>query len=209
MKRQTQFPYRAVARDGAAKASDSLGASDELHLFSLAEDGIGCVAGIGRSRIDISRAQFPEHVHPHCLEIHYCLRGSLVFEAEGETYRSLPGHVFLTQPKDRHHLVERERGQRHFWLLFRFPSSHCDGVLDLPMKESRLLCSRLAGIRRRLFPGDASLRGLFQEVFDLCETEPRGAFRTLELKVLVLRILLVLLRSAEQAPVSGSVPTWW
>ena len=199
MKRQPQFPYRAVAREGAAKASDRLGASDELHLFSLAEDGIGCVAGIGRSRIDISRAQFPEHVHPHCLEIHYCLRGSLVFEAEGETYRSLPGHVFLTQPKDRHHLVERERGQRHFWLLFRFPSSHGGGVLDLPMKESRLLCSRLAGIRRRLFPVDASLRGLFQEVFDLCETEPRGAFRTLELKALVLRILLVLLRSAEQA----------
>ena len=113
MKRQPQFPYRAVAREGAAKASDSLGASDELHLFSLAEDGIGCVAGIGRSRIDISRAQFPEHVHPHCLEIHYCLRGSLVFRAEGETYRCLPGHVFLTQPRDRHHLVERERGQRH------------------------------------------------------------------------------------------------
>ena len=43
------------------------------------------------------------------------------------------------------------------------------------------------------------MRGLFQEVFDLCETEPRGAFRTLELKALVLRILLVLLRSAEQA----------
>ena len=135
MKRQPLFPYRAIASEGAAKASDSLGASDELHLFSLVEDGIGCVAGIGRSRIDISRAQFPEHVHPHCLEIHYCLRGSLVFKAEGETYRCLPGHVFLTQPKDRHHLVERERGQRHFWLLFRFPSSHGGGVLDLPIKE--------------------------------------------------------------------------
>lgn len=196
MKNSPQFPYRAIVHDG--KTSDSLGASNEICLFSLAEDGIGCIAGIGRSRIDLSRAQFPEHVHPRCMEIHYCLRGSLVFQAEGETYHCLPGHVFLTQPKDRHRLVERQRGQRHIWLLFRFPSSYKDTVLDLPTEESRLLCHRLAGIRCRLFPADAALRDLFQKVFDLCECEPRGMFRTLVLKSLVLRILLVILRSAER-----------
>lgn len=198
MKRPPQFPYRALTSEGEAKTSDGLGASDELRLFSLAEDGIGCVAGIGRSRIDLSRARFPGHVHPHCTEIHYCLRGSLVFQAEGETYRCMPGHVFLTQPKDRHHLVERQRGQRHFWLLFKFPSRRDESVLDLPLDESRLLCSRLAGIRSRLFAADAALRDLFQEVFDICESEPRGVFRTIVLKSLIMRILLVILRSAER-----------
>ena len=198
MKRPPQFPYRAITREGEAKTSDGLGASDELRLFSLAEDGIGCVAGIGRSHIDLTRAHFPEHVHPHCIEIHYCLRGSLVFRAEGETYRCMPGHVFLTQPKDRHHLVERQRGQRHIWLLFKFPSRRDESVLGLPLGESRLLCRRLAGICSRLFAADAALRDLFQEVFDICESVPRGMFRTIALKSLVLRILLVILRSAER-----------
>ena len=197
MKRSPQFPYRAIVHEGVAETSDSLGASDEINIFSLVEDGIGCVAGIGRSRIDLSRAHFPEHVHPHCLEIHYCLRGSLVFKAEGETYRCMPGHVFLTQPKDRHHLVERQRGQRHIWLLFRFPTTRDGNILDLPSNESRLLCRRLAGIRNRIFPADAALRDLFQEVFDICESEPRGLFRTIVLKSLIMRILLVILRSAE------------
>jgi AraC-like DNA-binding protein len=109
----------------------------------------------------------------------------------------MPGHIFLTQPKDRHHLVERQRGQRHFWLLFKFPSRHDGPVLDLPAKESALLCRRLACIRRRLFPADASLRDLFQELFDLY-SEPRDRFRTIELKSLILRILLVILRCAER-----------
>ena len=196
MQHAPEFPYRAVDGGDGEKMTCPLGHSDEMHLFSLAPDGIACVAGIGRSRINLSRAHFPQHVHPRCLEMHYCLRGSLVFHAEGRDYRCMPGHIFLTQPKDRHHLVERQRGQRHFWLLFKFPSRRDGPVLDLPAKESALLCHRLAGIRRRLFPADASLRDLFQELFDLY-SEPRDRFRTIELKSLILRILLVILRCAE------------
>ena len=197
MQHAPEFPYRAVDGGDGEKMTCPLGHSDEMHLFSLAPDGIACVAGIGRSRINLSRAHFPQHVHPCCLEMHYCLRGSLVFHAEGRDYRCMPGHIFLTQPKDRHHLVERQRGQRHFWLLFKFPSRHDGPVLDLPAKESALLCHRLAGIRRRLFPADASLRDLFQELFALY-SEPRNRFRTIELKSLILRILLVILRCAER-----------
>ena len=197
MRPAPEFTYRVVGEKVGKETTSSLGRSEEMHLFSLASDGLDCVAGIGRSRINVSRAHFPQHIHPHCLEMHYCLRGSLVFQAEGQEYRCMPGQVFLTQPKDRHHLVERQRGQRHFWLLFRFPSRHGGTILDLPAKESSLLCRRLAGIRRRLFPADASLRDLFQKVFDLCD-EPRCAFRDLELKSLILRILLVVLRCAER-----------
>lgn len=198
MKTSAEFPYRAVSGGAGRKVSDSLGASEEVRIVSLAPDGLACIAGVGQSRILLSRARLPLHVHPGCIEVHLCLRGSLTFATRDGEIRCLPGHIFLTQPNDPHRLVERKRGQRHYWLLFRFPGRNGAPILGLAPKESALLCRRLAGIDRRLFPADARLKSLFQELLAVCDAEPRGVFRTLRLKSVALTILLALLASAER-----------
>ncbi len=199
MGRNQEFPYRLVGKGAAKSSSSSLGASDEIRLVSLAPDGLECIVGVGRSQISLNRVSFPEHEHPGCIELHFCLRGSLVFSAGGETFRCLPGDIFLTQPDMAHHLVERKRGQRHFWMMFRFPKRGDAPILGLDARESALLCRRLAAIRHCRFRGDERLRTLFQNIFDICEAEPRrGTLRTIRLKAVVLDLLLVVMDCAER-----------
>ena len=188
-----------IIGEGAPKDSySSLGASDEIELFSLVPDGLDCIAGVGRSHINFSRVNFPEHRHPNCIEIHYCLRGSLTFAVGRKTYRCMPGDVFLTQPKTPHRLIERKRGQRHYWILFRFPKHRGETVLGLTPEESDLFCDRIAAIDRKRFAADDRLRVLFQELFTICDNEPRDAFRTIKLKSVALTVLLTIIDCAEQ-----------
>lgn len=198
MNDKPEFPYAKAGRRRAGSSKSNLGASNEMHLFSLAQDGLECIAGVGQSHINFLRANFPMHVHPGCIEVHYCLRGSLTFATESGEFRCMPGDVFLTQPKVAHHLVERRRGQRHFWLLFKYPARRGTPVLGLSQKESDLLCRRLAAIDKCRFPADSRLKQLFQNLFAVCNTEPRGAFRTIKLKSIALMILLVIIACAER-----------
>ena len=199
MNPQPEFPYKKVSEDSALRETSNLGASDELHLFSLAQDGLECIAGVGRSHINFLRANFPMHIHPGCIEMHYCLRGSLTFATEAGEFRCMPGDVFLTQPKVAHHLVERHRGQRHFWMLFKYPKRGDAPVLGLSRKESDMLCRRLAAIERCHFHADTRLRQLFQTLFTICDSEPRSAFRSIKLKSIALMILLVIISCAERS----------
>ena len=202
MNAKSEFPYIKVGRRQGRAATSNLGASDELHLFSLAPDGLDCVAGVGQSHINFQRANFPMHIHPGCIEVHYCLRGSLTFATEAGESRCMPGDVFLTQPKVAHHLVERRRGQRHFWLLFKYPKRGDAPVLGLSKKESDLLCRRMAAIERCRFPADSRLKQLFQSLFTVCDKEPRSQFRSIKLKSIALMILLVIIACAEQSDVA-------
>lgn len=198
MHSKLEFPYRVVGVNVGRKSHSSLGLSSEINLFSLASDGLGCIVGVGRSNIALTRAKFPMHVHPGCMEIHYCLRGSLTFATDEGEFRCMPGEIFLTQPTTPHRLVERKRGQRHIWLLFKFPARREEPILGLAPHESALMCRRLAKIDRNLFPADPRLRSLFQNLFDTCDNDPRGPFRTIKLKAFALMILLAILDCAER-----------
>ena len=205
MKGKPEFPYRTVGGVAKRGSLSGLGVSNEMNLFSLASDGIECIAGIGRSRISLSRIRFPMHVHPRCMEIHYCLRGSMTFATDKGEYLCMPGNIFLTQPKTAHRLVERKRGQHHVWLLFKFPEKGEKPILGLSPQESALMCRRLAKIDSNLFPADPHLGPLFHRLFEVCDNEPRSSLRTIKLKTIILMILLVILdaagrREASQKP---------
>ena len=188
-----KFPFKAPGVTG--KTSDSLCASDEIRLGSLAECGLKCVAGVGYSRVKTTRGVPPLHLHPRCIEIHFCIRGSMTFEAEGGKYRCMPGNMFVTQPADLHHLVERTRGQRHYWLLLRMPGRG-ETLLDLPKRESDALCGSLSRLTERLYKTPAGIIEAFKELVGTWESEPADAMRTVRLKSLVLRILLRMADSA-------------
>ena len=185
-----------------------LSVTKERHTVSLVADGLPFVAGIGHTRYAVAHAALPEHVHPGCMEIHYCLCGSIDFEIEGRRHTLLPGEVCLTQPDMRHHLVSNAKGHQHYWLLLALPSAKESArAFGLPADEAQELRRRLAAIRRPIFHADEQMKGLFRETFDTLGSQPRGVFRTLVLRTLVLRILVLLVRGANRRKPHRAVPS--
>jgi len=185
-----------------------LSATKERHVISLAADGLAFVAGVGHTRYAVAHAALPEHVHPGCMEMHYCLCGSIDFEIEGRRHTLLPGEVCLTQPDMRHHLVSNAKGHQHYWLLLALPSEKdASRVFGLPADEARELRRRLAAIRRPIFSADEQMKSLFRAIFDTLGSQPRGVYRTLVLRTLILRILATLVRNAGRRVAKRAVPS--
>jgi AraC-like DNA-binding protein len=141
----------------------------------------------------------PEHVHDGCIELCFCSRGSLVFACEGQEYTLTPDNVFLTQPGDRHHLTTNHKGMRMYWLFFRYPRKGRT-VLGLSASETTALVKRLKEIKAHDFAVDHAMRQHFRDIFKAYDDLPRGAYRTLVLRTLILQILLMTINSANNRP---------
>ena len=172
--------------------------SEQIHL-SPEKDGIDGIPAISHGLYTTNWQAMPEHVHEGCIELCFCSRGSLVFECEGKEYTLMPDNVFLTQPGDRHHLTTNHKGMRMYWLFFRYPRKG-GRVLGLSARETAELVRRLRAIDAHDFAVDHGMRQMFRDVFKSYEELPRGAYRTLVLRNLILRILLTTIQSAGNRP---------
>ena len=173
--------------------------TSEQITLSPEKDGIAGIPAISRGMYTTNWKAMPEHVHEGCIELCFCSRGSLVFECKGKTYTLMPDNVFLTQPGDRHHLTTNHKGMRMYWLFFRYPKKG-RSVLGLSAGETAALVKKLKAIEAHDFAVDHSMRQLFRDVFKAYEDLPKGAYRTLVLRTLILRILLVVISSAGNRP---------
>ena len=185
-----------------------LGTSKERKTISLAGDGLPFGAGIGHTRYEVAHAALPEHVHIGCIELHYCLCGSIDFEIEGRRHTLLPGEVCLTQPDMRHHLVSNAKGHQHYWLLLEIPSARdAARTFGLPPAEALELRRRLTSIRRPVFRADDQMKQLFHELFETLDKLSHGTYRTLVLRTLLLRLLATLVQDAARQVNSPAAPS--
>ena len=193
--------------DGA-HAFGRLGVTKDRHVVSLVADGLAFVAGIGYTHHAVTHLSLPEHTHPGCMEVHYCLTGALKFEIAGKIHTILPGEACLTLPDMRHHLISNAKGHRHYWLLLKLPSAkEAPRAFGLPPTEARDLRHRLAAIRRSVFPVDDEMKTLFRQAFEVLNALPRGAYRTLLLRTILLRILVLLVQGAQKPTSAHAVPS--
>jgi AraC-like DNA-binding protein len=173
--------------------------TSEQLILSPEKDGLKGIPAISFAQYSTNWQALPEHIHDGCIEMCFCARGSLVFECEGETHTILPNNVFLTQPGDHHHLVTNHKGMRIYWLFFKYPlKGH--SVLGLSKKESDELVRKLKAIHAHVFAVDPTVHQLFKDFFRASQELPAGAYRTLMLRTIVLRLLLVIAESAENRP---------
>jgi AraC-like DNA-binding protein len=173
--------------------------TSEQLILSPEKDGLEGIPAISFAQYSTNWQALPEHVHDGCIEICFCARGSLVFECEGVAHTILPNNVFLTQPDDRHHLVTNHKGMRIYWLFFKYPlKGH--SVLGLSKKESDELVKQLTAIHAHVFAVDPTVHQLFKDFFRASQELPAGAYRTLMLRTIVLRLLLVIAESAGNRP---------
>ena len=171
----------------------------ERRVLNLEKDGLSCVPALGYSHYTRCRSSVSEHIHPGCLELSLCLRGSLVFECDGHAYNLLPGNVFVTQPDEWHRLSTNPKGLVMHWLFLRLdPASR--NLLHLPPAESKALREALRRLPRSLFKGTERLRSAFQRLFRLYDDIAPGPFRRLAMRGAVLDLLLALVEAAQTPP---------
>lgn len=173
--------------------------SSEQQILSPERDGITGIPAISRSSYSTNWHALPLHTHSGCIELCLCTRGSLVFECNGDRHTLLPDNVFLTQPDDLHHLVTNHKGMRMYWMFFRYPRKGT-AILGLSVAETASLIRELKRLTAHVFAVPKSMRLLFQDYFACQDSLPKGPFRTLTLRTIILRILLVTIASAPNNP---------
>jgi len=173
--------------------------TSEQRILEPEKDGLDGIPAISFAQYSTNWKALPEHVHRECIELCFCARGSLVFECEGETHTILPNNVFITQPGDRHHLVTNHKGMRIYWLFFRYPERG-GSVLGLSRAETKALTKRLKSIHAHVFAVDSTVHQLFRDFFHASATLQPGHYRTLMLRTIALRLLLIVAESAENRP---------
>ena len=173
--------------------------SSEQQILSPESDGIIGIPFISRSSYSTNWHALPPHTHKGCIELCLCTRGSLVFECNGEPHTLLPDNVFISQPSDLHHLITNHKGMRMYWLFFRYPRKGAT-VLGLSAAETAALVHALRRLSAHVFAVPKSMRLLFQDFFTCRHTLPKGPFRTLSLRTIALRILLVAIESSQNNP---------
>jgi AraC-like DNA-binding protein len=171
----------------------------ERRVLNLEREGLRCIPALGYSHYRRSRPSVSEHLHPGCLEISLCMRGSLVFECGGEAYQLLPGNVFVTQPDEWHRLSTNPKGLVMYWLFFRLEASGRT-ILHLPPAESAVLRKMLCTLPRHLFRGTDRLRQAFQRLFRLYDELSAGTFRSLSMRGAALDLLLALIEAGRTEP---------
>ena len=173
--------------------------TSEQRIINPEKDGLDGIPAVSFAQYSTNWKALPEHTHKDCIELCFCARGSLVFECDGETHTILPNNVFLTQPGDRHHLVTNHKGMRIYWLFFRYPSNK-ETVLGLSLAETKVLTKRLKSIHAHVFAVDSTVHQLFRDFFNASSNLKRGHYKTLTLRTIILRLLLIVVENADNRP---------
>lgn len=172
----------------------------DFRIVSLEKDGVLCIPVFGLSDYHGPREQAPQHTHPECLEISYCLRGELAFSCKGREIPFRSGTVFVTKPNEPHCLLTPDKGLRMFWMFFRVPKRGFP-FLKLPTSEAEWLKGRLVGLPNRTFPATKRLDAAFKRILHLYDTAPRGTpERRLQLRAAATELLLSLVEASSEAP---------
>lgn len=172
----------------------------DFRIVSLEPDGVLCVPVLGMSDYKGPRARAPEHTHPECIEISYCLRGELSFACQGREYPFRSGSVFVTQPKEPHRLLTPDKGLRMYWMFFRVPRRGFP-LLRLAPSEAEWLKGRLLNLPSRLFPATKRVHAAFKRLFFLYDRVPkRTPERRLQLRAAVTELLLALVEASAETP---------
>lgn len=171
----------------------------DYKIVNLEPDGILCIPVLGMSDYHGPRERAPEHTHPECIEISYCLRGELAFACNGREYPFPAGSIFVTKPNEPHRLLTPDKGLRMYWLFFRIPKKGFP-LLKLLPSEAEWLKGRLLNLPNRVFPASKRVHAAFQRIFFIYESTPkRTPERKLQMRAAVIELLLALIEAASES----------
>lgn len=172
----------------------------DWRIVDLRPHGVDCIPLFAFGNFAAMRPGAEPHVHPGCIEVSLCMRGNVVYEADGVEYPVLPGHVFISRPNEPHRRRDNPKGMSLYRMLFRLPSPR-GRILGLLPSESAFVARTLLHLPCRLFHATTRLRRAFRRLMELYDARSAPAHR-LEMKSAALELLLALV----EAPDSPHVP---
>ena len=168
--------------------------------LDLRPDGVGCIPVLGMSSYQSIRPGPEYHIHDGCMEYCLCLKGNLTFDSLGNEYPFLPGHIFVSSPRQPHHLRHNPSGLKTYRILFAIPKRG-QRILNLASAESAWLVRALTHPPKRLFASSPRVRAAFERLFLLYDSEPRATNgRRVRMKSAALELLVALADAAHQQP---------
>jgi len=177
--------------------------TSERRALDLGEAGLPEVPMLGYCHYRNPRPDVPEHWHPGCAEIHYCVRNTLTFGFNDRTYRLGPGEVFVNLPGERHTVSEHPKGLILYWVIVRLDPGGKRPFLGQPPVEAAALRQSLLHIPHRHFRGTDAIKRLFHSLHLLAD-EPATPLRSLRLRAAALTLLLEVLAAAREHTVPAA-----
>lgn len=168
-------------------------------VLDLRRDGIGCIPVLGMSDFHVVRPGTDFHVHPEGVEVNLCIRGGLIFEAEGRTYPFLPGSVFVSTPDQPHRMRHNPKGLLLYRIIFSPPKPD-RRILGLAAKESEWLKRSLTHLPKRLFRATPRVRTAFETLFAAYDGKAIAAARRTKMKAAALELLVAVVEAARMLP---------
>ena len=100
----------------------------DWRIVDLRPHGVDCIPLFAFGNFAAMRPGAEPHVHPGCIEVSLCMRGNVVYEADGVEYPVLPGHVFISRPDEPHRRRDNPKGMSLYRMLFRLPPPRGSGA---------------------------------------------------------------------------------
>ena len=137
------------------------------------------------------------HVHRGCVEIVYCVRGSMCFETPDRDYPFLPGTIFVSRADEPHRLSTNPKGHFVYRVLVSLPDK-AGCFLGLTRDESKELSISLKNLPRCFPASDAAVCQTFRRMFEIFDrkglSRPRRSF---ELRTAAYELLRQVLAASE------------
>jgi AraC-like DNA-binding protein len=164
-----------------------------LNRTQLALEGI---EELGTYHYLSARRGLRPHCESHGLEVCFLARGVQHYQVGGRDYCLRGGELYLTFPGEMHGTGNHpeERGWL-FWLVVDMRTEDAP-LLGLEAQTARELRAELRSVSARHFPAFRGAEALWIQILTLATKPERATLDALELKTLVLRLLLELVRGA-------------
>ena len=178
--------------------------SEEREIIDFRPLGFRDVLVLGRYCYAAAHQPLQEHNHGRMLEICYLERGQQTYFVGQERYDLIGGDVFLTFPHESHGTGRTPESKGVlFWCLIRLPERN-QRLLGLSLRESRQMIFQLLAMPRHFRLGTLPLADLYR-IFAAYRQQDIP-LRTVELRTLLLRFLLCLLRTCREKQEGVSHP---
>lgn len=167
-------------------------------VVDLTDDGVPEIPVLGMNRSIRTTEGSVFHRHS-CLEITYCVRGSVKFDCDGRAYPIIPGSVFLSRPEDVHRLRVNPKGAKVYWVFLKLPKRG-GSLFGLNASETRWLVRSLKSLPRRTFSAPEKVCRCYERLFEILDGEKAGSVeRRLKLRSAALELTIALAESGMQS----------
>lgn len=173
-------------------------------VLDLRPYGVDCIPVLGLSSFRMIHPGTDYHIHPSCVEICLCMRGNLAFETEDTVYPFLPGSIFVSTEQEPHRMRHNPKGLLVYRILFT-PPPEDKTILGLAAAENEWIVRSLTHLPKRLFKSTPKVRGAFETLFTVYDTERLSAIRSVKLKSAALDLLIGVIEAARLLP--AKIPT--